>query len=93
MPMSKITIRREHAGGLDKARAAADQIASEMNQKFGVQCRWQGDTMAFTHSALRGQIQVSDELIEVDAKLGLLASPLKSTLESRIHQFIDDYLA
>ncbi|MFK7955538.1 MAG: polyhydroxyalkanoic acid system family protein [Lysobacterales bacterium] len=90
--MSKISICREHSGGLDSARAAADQIAEEMTQKFGVRCRWNGDTLAFAHTAVKGEIQVTDEVIEVDAKLGLLASPLKGALESKIHQYIDEYL-
>ncbi len=91
--MSKISICREHSSGLDSARAAADQIADEMTQKFGVRCQWEGDILAFSHSAVKGEIQVTEQTIEVDAKLGLLASPLKGALESQIHQYIDDHLS
>ncbi|MEM1090425.1 MAG: polyhydroxyalkanoic acid system family protein [Pseudomonadota bacterium] len=91
--MSRIKIRRSHESGLDKAREAADEIAGEMGERFGVTSNWQGDVLAFSHSAVRGQIQVSEEAIEVDAKLGLLVTPFKAALESRIHDYIDQYLA
>ncbi len=91
--MSKINIRRSHASGLTKAREAADEIAGEMGERFGVTSNWRGDVLAFTHSAVKGQIEVSEETIEVDAKLGLLVSPFKSALETRIHEYIDRYLA
>lgn len=91
--MSKIRICREHSCGLESARKAAADIAGEMGQRFGVDSQWEGDQLTFSHSAVKGAIRVSEDTIEVDARLGLLALPLKSMMESRIHDFIDQNLA
>ncbi|MEM9533649.1 MAG: polyhydroxyalkanoic acid system family protein [Pseudomonadota bacterium] len=91
--MSRIQISRNHSAGLEGARAAADQIAQEMADSFGVQSVWSGDELRFKHSAVRGQIFVSEVSIEVDARLGLLLVAMKPLLVTKINQYIDERLA
>lgn len=91
--MSRIHITREHEAGRAQAREAADQIAAEMADRFGVKARWEDDVLQFNHSGVKGQITVEEDRIEIEARLGLLVAPLKKPLENAIHRYIDDYLA
>ena len=46
--MPKIDIRRPHQLSIEEARAVVDKVAARMQEKFGMQGRWQGDTLQFS---------------------------------------------
>lgn len=91
--MSRIHITREHQAGRDQAREAADRIAAEMADRFGVKARWEDDVLKFNHSGVKGRISVYEDQIDVEARLGLLVAPMKKPLENAIHRYIDKFLA
>ena len=89
--MPSIDIRRTHPLGLDTARQAVDKVAQRMREKFGVDTRWEGDTLRFSHMGIDGGIAVNDKEVHVQARLGMLMSALKPRIESEIHAKLDEY--
>ncbi len=45
--MAGIDIRHDHDLSMEQARQAVQQVADSLAQRFGVDCDWQGDTLAW----------------------------------------------
>lgn len=90
--MPQIDIQRDHHLGLSAARAVVDHVAERMRERFQVETRWEGDTLHFHRSGINGHIEVRQTDVQVHARLGLLLSPLKSSVESEIGRKLDEYL-
>lgn len=91
--MPKIDIRRPHQLSIEEARAVVDKVAARMQEKFGMQGRWQGDTLQFSRSGVSGTIAVGSDAIEVKAELGMMLSPLKGMVEQEIRRKLDEHFA
>jgi putative polyhydroxyalkanoate system protein len=91
--MAKIDIRRAHQLSIADARAAVDQVAARMHEKFAMVGQWQGDTLRFSRAGINGAIAVSSDAIQVTAELGLLLTPLKGTIEQEIRRKLDEHFA
>jgi len=89
--MPKIDIRRPHQLPIAEARAVVDQVAARMHEKFGMDGRWQGDTLLFSRPGVSGAIAVGSDTIQVKAELGLLLAPLKGMIEQEIRRKLDEH--
>ena len=87
--MPSIDITRTHAVSLKEARATVDELAAAMRERFGVDCAWQGNSMAFRRSGVNGVIEVGKDRVRVHADLGFLLLPLKPTIEDEIRHHLD----
>ena len=90
--MAKITVEREHALGLEAARAKAEQLAERLAREFDVTYQWQDDTLLFKRSGADGSIAVSDNRVRVELKLGLLLSAMSGSIKREIEQVLDKSL-
>ena len=91
--MPSIHIRRPHQLPMAEARARVDQVAARMQEKFGLAGEWQGDTLGFSRPGLTGSIAVEREAIEVQARLGMMLTPLKGVIEQEIRRKLDEHFA
>ncbi|MBN8488411.1 MAG: polyhydroxyalkanoic acid system family protein [Burkholderiales bacterium] len=95
--MSEIRIRREHTLGLKKARQMVLKFAEDVEEKFDMECTlYEGetsDTLEFTRSGVRGQLIVTGEHLEMQAKLGLLLGAFAGKIEAEITKNLDAALA
>jgi len=91
--MPRIDIRRPHQLSIEEARAVVDKVAARMQEKFGMQGRWQGDTLQFSRSGVSGTIAVGSDAIEVKAELGMMLAPLKGMVEQEIRRKLDEHFA
>jgi putative polyhydroxyalkanoate system protein len=89
--MPKIDIRRPHQLPLADARAVVDKVAARMHEKFGMEGHWQGDTLLFSRSGVRGSIAVETDAIQVIAELGMMLAPLKGMVEEEIRRKLDEH--
>lgn len=89
--MPSIDIRRAHALSPAAARAVVDQVAARMHEKFDTDSQWQGDTLNFARSGVKGRIAVAPGEIHVHAELGLLLAPLKGMIEQDIRRKLDEH--
>jgi putative polyhydroxyalkanoate system protein len=91
--MPSIDIRRPHQLSIAEARAVVDQVASRMQEKFGMSGQWQGDTLGFSRPGVNGSIAVERDAIQVRAQLGMLLTPLKAMIEQEIRRKLDEHFA
>jgi len=87
--MAKIHVTREHQIGLDAARAEVERIAQRIQDEYGADYCWEGDTLEFSRPGVSGHIVVTDNSIDLSIKLGLLLAPMKHQIEERIVAKID----
>jgi putative polyhydroxyalkanoate system protein len=95
--MSTLHIHREHHLGLAKARKIAWAWAEDAESRLGMECTvYEGedsDTIEFQRSGVKGELIVSADTFELQAKLGLLLGALRGTIEKEIEQELDKLLA
>jgi putative polyhydroxyalkanoate system protein len=95
--MADIHIERKHSLGLPEARKVAFQWAEMAEEKFDMACTYEeGDTedlVSFTRSGVSGELKVTADLLELDAKLGFLLGTFKDRIEGEIVKNLDTLLA
>jgi putative polyhydroxyalkanoate system protein len=94
--MPDIHIRREHALGLAKARKLAWTWAEHVEKKFDLECTVlegeTSDTVQFARSGVNGELEVTADHFDLQAKLGFLLGAFAATIESQIEKELDALL-
>jgi putative polyhydroxyalkanoate system protein len=88
--MPTISLKRRHKLPHTKARAAAQKIAEDLNKRFDLVCRFDGDDVAFERPGLSGTMRVGKSEIQLDVQLSFLMTPLKGTIERAIRDELDN---
>ncbi len=88
--MPSIDIQHDHSLSPAKARKAVEDVAIKLGKKFGLDYRWEGDTLHFVRSGVDGRIQLLPRQLLVTAKLGFLLSALKGPIETEIRRYLDE---
>lgn len=88
--MATIDIHHAHTLPTDAARRAVEDVAVRLGRKFGLDYRWEGDALHFVRPGVDGHIAVLAGQLRVTAKLGLLMSAMKGSIESEIRRFLDE---
>jgi len=95
--VAEIRIRREHALGLASARKLAYQWAEAAENRMEMKCTYEeGDTfdrLSFKRSGVHGELRVTADAFELEAKLGMLMGMFKSRIEQEINMNLDLLLA
>ncbi len=89
--MSEIHLRRKHSIGLKKAKVAAQKVADDLAQEFGMDASWEGNVLRFSRSGVHGGLQVSKNEVVLEAKLGFLLSAFRARIEEHINENFDKY--
>ena len=90
--MPSISIRRRHSLDHKKARAVAQKIARDLDQRFDLAHEWDGDEVSFERLGLSGNMHVGKNEIRLDVELSFLLLPLKGPIEQAIHRELDALL-
>ena len=88
--MSKIDIRHPHSLPMTKARQAVQEVADKLDTKFGMQSRWEGDTLHFQRSGIDGHIALEKDQLHLTAQLGFLLSAMKGSIEQEIKRVLSE---
>jgi putative polyhydroxyalkanoate system protein len=89
--MADIEVQRDHALGLKKAKAAAQKVADEMAESFDMESEWEGNTLHFSRSGVSGELTVTKNSVQMNAKLGFLLAAFKPKIEAQIEKNFDEY--
>jgi putative polyhydroxyalkanoate system protein len=87
--MPTISVVRKHALSHKKAKAAAEKVAKELKQRFGLDYAWNGDIVEFERPGVTGTMRVGKDRIALDASLGWLLTPIKPAIEREIATQLD----
>ncbi len=95
--MPDIHIVREHKLGLAAARKLAFRWAETAEEKLGMACSYEEgkacDLVSFKRSGANGELKVTKESFELDARLGFLLGAFKDRIENEIVKNLDALLA
>lgn len=92
--MSEILITRKHHLSAKKARAAAELVASDLQQEYNLNFEWGEDgALHFDRSGLHGRLTLAKGEATVQVHLGFLLRPFRSSLEREIHEYFDQRFA
>ena len=89
--MATIDISRPHTLALDDAKKKAEELAIGMEQKFGIQWKWDGNTIRFdapsgAAKGTKGEVAVSDKNVRVAIDLPFMLRVMKGTIEERVQE-------
>ncbi len=91
--MADINLHRKHKLGLKKAKDAAQKVADDLAESFDMESEWDGNTLSFSRSGVKGAMVVTKDAISVDAQLGFLLSAFKPKIEEHINSNFEKYFA
>ena len=95
--MADIHIERKHTLGLPEARKIAFKWAEMAEEKFDMECTYEEgkseDLVTFTRSGVNGELKVTAEAFDLDARLGFLLGAFKDKIEGEIVKNLDTLLA
>lgn len=95
--MPDIHIRRDHCLGLPEARKLAFRWAELAEEKFDMACSYEegksSDLVSFTRTGVNGELKVTGDSFELDARLGFLLGVFKDRIETEIVKNLDELLA
>lgn len=91
--MASIQIKQDFTMPYDELKEGLDKLADKLGQQYQLDCNWDSDEcLSFKRSGAAGQVSIGDQQIELNVTLGMLMSAFKSTIESEIQGFIDEYI-
>lgn len=95
--MATIDVRRAHTLSKEEARKRAEDFARNMEQRFELKWRWEGDRIVFdaprgAAKGTKGTVDVGDKDVRVQIDLPFLLRMLKGTVESKVHEKLDKLL-
>lgn len=95
--MADISISRSHSLGKDAARKKAEELASKLQDKLGIEWAWKSDSIHFeakggVAKGAKGTVAVTDSSIKVEVGLTFALKLMKGTIESKINEKLDEAL-
>lgn len=94
--MADLHIVRRHALGLPAARKIAFNWAEQVETDLGMSCTYEegrsADKVSFSRPGVQGELQVTKDTFELDARLGFLVGAFKSRIEAEITEMLNQML-
>ena len=87
-----IRIVRDHSLGLAEAKLRVDRIRVDVETKFGLSSSWEDNKLTFSGSGVQGKIDVNEDGLVVDVRLGFAMIMLEPAIKSHISSAIDEHL-
>jgi putative polyhydroxyalkanoate system protein len=89
--MSHIDMCAQHSMSVEEAQQAADELASDLAEKFAISYGWEGDHIHFERPGVHGMITVRENEIRIKAGLGLMLIFLKPVIEKEITEYLEQH--
>jgi putative polyhydroxyalkanoate system protein len=92
--MATIDISRNHSLPLDDAKKKAEELAKGMAERFGIDWKWEGDTIRFdapsgAAKGTKGEVAVTDKTVRVAIDLPFMLRVMKGTIEGKVKEKLD----
>ena len=91
--MSDIHARKAHNLTLEEAKQTAQKLADQLQKEFQLDSQWQGNTLNFTRSGVKGKLDVTDKDVTVDISLGFMLKAFRGKIQAEIDKNIDKMFA
>lgn len=90
--MATVKIKRKYQLEKDQVRQEVQNLAEKLSKELSASYQWQGDRLEFKRSGANGHIDIGDDLLDIEIKLNMLLTPLKSTIEKTVNDYLDERL-
>jgi putative polyhydroxyalkanoate system protein len=95
--MATIEVRRSHSLPKDEARKRAEELAKSLEEKLGLEWRWNGEDLVFEAprgpaKGTKGRVRVLPAEVSVEIDLPFLLRMLKGKIESKVLEKLDRLL-
>jgi len=94
--VADLHILRPHTLGIARARKIAFTWAEQVERDFGMECSYEegrgADLVRFKRSGVHGELHVTKDSFELDARLGFLLGAFKGRIEAEIVTMLDELL-
>lgn len=90
--MAQFRITKPYTMSREEVREAAEGLAASLEDEHGVSSRWEGETVHIKGAGVDGRMSFHDDLIDVEVKLGLLASMFERTLKKEVQRYLDEHV-
>ena len=89
--MATIDITRAHSLPLDDAKKKAEELAKSMQDRLGIQWKWDGNSIRFeapsgAAKGTKGELAVSDKSVRVAIDLPFMLRVMKGTIEEKVNE-------
>ena len=92
-PMSHIHIERSHHLDRARLRRRIEELADQLEAEYRYSYQWHDHKITFQRTGAKGLIELEDDRIVIDIKLGGLLRPLTRKVETTINEYLDKHLA
>jgi len=89
--VSTIDIHAFHTLSHEQALSAADELSIDLAEKFGIDYGWEDEVIHFERPGVRGQIQVQESELRIQADLGFMLMLLKRPIEQEIVRYLEKH--
>ena len=90
--MPGFRVSRRYTKPREQVRAHAEELAQELQDRFGTTARWQGDTVTMRGHGIDGTLEIDDEAVHVNVKLGLMAGMFERPIRRAVDEYLDRYV-
>ncbi|HEX7642165.1 MAG TPA: polyhydroxyalkanoic acid system family protein [Burkholderiaceae bacterium] len=91
--MADISITHKHKLSHKKAKAAAQKVADQLAEEYGIESEWDGDVLHFKRSGVSGTLELTDHVAQMEIKLGFMLKAFGATIEEHVHKNIKKVFA
>lgn len=91
--MADIQARKSHSLSLDEAKKLAQKLADELERDFQLSSQWEGNTLRFTRSGVKGQLEVTPKEVALEISLGFMLKAFKSKIQAEVLKNLDKNFA
>jgi len=90
--MSDIKIDRPHKLGSEEAKKRFAGVEAKLKERYGVSLECSGLSATFKGTGFSGDVQVSDNRISINLKLGFLVRAFAAKIRESIERQVDEKL-
>jgi putative polyhydroxyalkanoate system protein len=87
--MADIDILKKHSMPIAKARKAAQQVAEQLQNEYGLSYEWDADVLTFKKTGISGTLKLVPKKVEISITLGLLLRVFKEPMRLEIQKNLD----
>ncbi len=84
--MADINITQKHKLSHKKAKAAAQKVAAQLAEEYGIESEWEGDVLHFKRSGVSGTLELNEHAAQMEITLGFMLKAFAATIEEHVHK-------
>lgn len=91
--MARFNLSKPYTMDLDDVRGAAESLVERLQREHGVRCNWGDECVSLSGKGVDGHLDFSGGTVDVDVKMGMLASAFQGVLKKEVQRYLDKYIS